>query len=287
VQRLIERFLALGLPVEPALSDQRVQRLAQQLAAEIPAPVQELYRAFGGLPSPSDFPMRLMPPDEVVEIANVLADQAEWLHPATQARYFWTDDNSNYAGVFVEGPLVGKVCYLDHDEPDEVARFRTVQRFFEGCLRIREGQDEARDWYELATDYPARSLSPEEERSDGALADEMRRRLDGADGEEYARIALHVVQLTPPSRTAELMELLHSQSPWVQERACQMMGLRDHAPAIEVLEAIVRADKANNPVIASIYALGRMSDPRAREVLVALEKDHPDFDIYFDEALGR
>jgi hypothetical protein len=286
VQKTIERFLALGMTGHPPTSEERLAELARELDAEIPAPVRALYEVHAGLEDGSRFPMRWLTPDEVAHDHRVLREQAEYLCPAADARYFWSDDNSNWAGAFVAGPLEGMVCILDHDEPSEVAQFRSVERFFDACVAAAE-KDE--DWYEMPTDFPVEGdLAPELAAADGSIVDQLRAQLAAAEGEEEReRLALHILQLTPPARTAELMEFLDFESGrwWVQETAIRMLGKRDHAAAIDRIAEIVRRDESNNPVIAGIGALGMIRDPRAGEVLEALATDIDDgFDIYLDEA---
>ncbi len=284
MQRTIDQFRRLGLPLREPTSDHQLEVLAARLDARLPSEIVELYRAFGGLDEsprfPMRYPMRLMPPDEVVETRELLLDQAEMLSPAPDARYFWTDDNSDWAGVFVTGPLVGKVCVLDHHEPDDVPLYRTVARFFEELVRaIVAGTD----WFD-ANDYPSpRCLAPPLHDEDVAIVRALRDELARSEPEHRVRLGLHILQITPASQIAELMEFLDWESPWVQSTACRLMGLRDHPPAIPRLDAIARADASNNSVIAALLALGLMTDPRAREVLSALRDTiDPGFSIYFE-----
>ncbi len=64
---------------------------------------------------------------------------------------FWTDDNSNYAGAYVKGPLAPRVCLVDHEEPDIPPAFRSPESFVRA---LHVGADEDLDWYELPRDYP-------------------------------------------------------------------------------------------------------------------------------------
>jgi len=288
VRESIERFLDLGLPVLGPCPPERLVRLAEEVEAEVPEPVAQLYRAFGGLGDGASFPMRLMPPDEVVETHALLRDQAEYLQPDPEVRYFWCDDNSNFAGVFVAGPLAGTVCFLDHDEPCAVPRYRTVARFFDRCTEARAA---GHDWYDMPTDYPApgAELAEPWRSEDRALVARLRESLAHAEVDPERRVltALQILQLTPPEDIAELVGFLDDERPWVQETACRMMGLRDYHPAIPRLAEIVRADQSNNPVIASIGALARMTAPEARPLLVALKGEIDEgFDIYFPDDLA-
>ena len=57
-----------------------------------------------------DLPFRLMPINEVREL-NTLMQEREVAKLGI--RLFWTDDNSNYAGLYVEPPLTGYICILN------------------------------------------------------------------------------------------------------------------------------------------------------------------------------
>ncbi len=61
-------------------------------------------------------------------------------------RYFWYDENSNYAGVYLQGPLTGRVCLLAHDSDiDQTPRWRSVRGFL-AFLAAEEAV--GRSWYE-------------------------------------------------------------------------------------------------------------------------------------------
>lgn len=284
---LIARLRALGLPSLPPVDAPRLAALARALGAPVPDAVAALYRALGGAPpASSTLPLRLMSPEEVEETHGLLRDNADDLLPAPDARYFWSDDQDLLAGVFVEGPLAGMVCYLDHSEPDDVPRYRSVERFLTACL---DAADQGQPSYELDCDYPSfgRRPSAEEVRSDLERIDALGELLAGAEGERAVSLLRRIIQLAPPGHAAVVEPCLHHEHPWVQELACQWVGRDDHQPAIDRLVEIILADASNNAVIAAIGALGRMSG-EARARLAALEpRVDPGFDIYFDEALGR
>src|SRR5688572_6727002 len=106
----------------------------------VPAAVAALDAAFDGQsdePQLPRYPWRLMPADEVIRIHDLMQAQAGWLSPAPNVRYVWSDDNSNWAGVFVTGPLAGMVHVLDTTSRTRcraIARWRASS--LSSCARI-------------------------------------------------------------------------------------------------------------------------------------------------------
>ena len=110
-------------PARPGLDDEALGRLDEAVGVALPESVRELYRACGGLDEEAleHLPMRLMSPDELIDTAKVhLTEVMEVYSPAT-AVYVFTDDDSNWAGIYHNGPLAGMATVLAHDELSRVA----------------------------------------------------------------------------------------------------------------------------------------------------------------------
>ncbi len=115
---MVSRFRARPLPFNAAVSAREIARLQASLGAALPAELLALYRDHDGLPehAPDDLPFRLMPIDEVIDIHHI-ARREGWADVGV--RVFWTDDNSNYAGLYLTGPLAEPGVHL---EPADVQR---------------------------------------------------------------------------------------------------------------------------------------------------------------------
>ena len=102
---------------EPGLTEAALVALEAALGATLPAAARELYRRCGGITDRvrTALPMRLMPPTDVVDTLQILAEGMDVYSPHPAARYLFSDDNSKWVGIFVEGPLRGKLTILDHD----------------------------------------------------------------------------------------------------------------------------------------------------------------------------
>jgi hypothetical protein len=145
----------------PGLTDDALADLGRDLGVELPDPVRELYRVCGGLDEDAVeyLPMRLMSPDEATTVVTILAGMAETYRPARDARYLFTDDNSNWAGAYVTGPLTGMVVLLDHEDPSPAPRFVDLDSFL---VRLVETGRAEGDHTDLVTDFPLRPDAPPE-----------------------------------------------------------------------------------------------------------------------------
>src|SRR5690349_292413 len=107
VRALLDYLAERGVPCMPGLEDAALAALESALGGALPEAVRALYRACGGMSEETlrHLPMRLMSPDEALETREILRDGEDAYAPARDARYLFTDDQSNWAGVFVTGHL--------------------------------------------------------------------------------------------------------------------------------------------------------------------------------------
>jgi hypothetical protein len=110
VRALIDYLAERGVPCMPGLEDAALAALESELDGTLPDAMRALYRACGGMGEEAlhHLPMRLMSPDEALDARAILRDSEEVYAPAKDARYLFTDDQSNWVGVFVTGHLTGK-----------------------------------------------------------------------------------------------------------------------------------------------------------------------------------
>lgn len=89
------------------------------VGVKLPPTVAALYSQSDGV-KPEDARvgniLRLMPLKEVAEThGNLLQTGLAGMLKRYGMVFFWTDDSSNYAGVFCSGVFEGRVFFLDHD----------------------------------------------------------------------------------------------------------------------------------------------------------------------------
>src|SRR5436190_23470064 len=112
VQELIARLEAAGFRFRPGASPAQIQRLEKAIGGALPAELAALYHHGNGM-RPFDYG-RLDEEEASSERFRLMstreaADEHEDLEPCRVSiagrRCFWTDDESNYAALYVEGPL--------------------------------------------------------------------------------------------------------------------------------------------------------------------------------------
>lgn len=263
MRELIERIRTVKPDLSPGLDSRSIEEFERALGAPLPADLVELYRDHNGMP-PFLLPMRSLSSADVIRDSAAIRNAFPGtLAPETAV--FWTDDNSNYAGVFLSEPLSHRVFFLDHEEPDDSPRFRSVHSLVSALVANPD-----RDWCELSSDYPFR-----QGRDAFAIDD---RTLSHFYLEQYRdnpvdrRKAFIAMALLPLGDTGLVLPLLKDADPWVQERACETVGFHGYAPGIALLADVARTGHGNGR-IASIRALQRIGSREARLVLSDLSKE--------------
>ena len=184
-------------------------------------------------------------------------------------RYFWTDDNSNYCGLYVGGRLKGRLCVFDHDAPDLTPRFRSLRSFWHHWL---DAHRRGVEWHEMGFDYPpsAPGGDPADTGRDRADARWYLQVADNAETEDERNAApFYAMALAPHEDHDTVLRFAWHEDMWVQERACQQIGLRRYAFAVPLLrEAAVRG--MHNGRTAARIALARIATPEALDALVSL-----------------
>jgi hypothetical protein len=242
VQTYVDYLAAVGMRAEPGLDAKAVKRLERALGARLPDPVRQLYGECGGLRTQRWTgmpPMRLMRPEEVIEDAEVLRDCADTYSPSAAARYLFTDDSSNWVGVFVRGRLTGKMTILDHEEPEQDPRFRDVSSFLD---KLIDAARRGLDWPDMDTDYP---LGPD---SDETLVAEARplahhylaRYRAATSTRKAVTAAGKALHLLPPDEWATLRELLASPHQYVRYMTLKVAGCHRATALVRDIVAYAR-----------------------------------------------
>jgi hypothetical protein len=259
---------------EPA-TEQALARLHGVLDERPNAEVIALYEDHDGsgrLPKRKGWsvPARLMPIAEALGVNHSLDAALEGQTPG-EILWLWTDDNSNYAGVFIEGLLEGFVTVFDHDEPVVAPRFFSVSSFLEALLAEDE---EALDLPSLRCELPVVSDEGAERERLGALATELLARWRRAPsseeepGDEDRRRGwgLAALSLLPMADTHLAVELLRDPDMWTPESAARLLGSRGYVAAIPELERLA-VEGAPNGDSAAMQALAVFDTAAARQAL--------------------
>src|SRR5262249_10579703 len=138
------------------LAEAPLREWKTRLGPGFPDELARIYSATNGTSGAEDLGMRLLRNDEVLRDSSAIRAHIG-LADLDRLFAFWTDDNSNYTAVFLDGPLVGMVGFVDHEEPVPVPVYSSVEAFLTTLTKSRDER-----WYELAQEYP-RATSAEAE----------------------------------------------------------------------------------------------------------------------------
>jgi hypothetical protein len=227
--------------------------------------------------------LRLMSCEEAIAAEEMLQKFYN-LHPEyappPEVKFFWTDDESNYAGVYMSGVLAGKVCLYDHEGTDFAPRFRSVTTFYDGLLKLIDSIEDPEEhlpaWYEIPSDYPLLKDAPETDADDLQLALEFAKQFEVIADRSYETrrirhtLGFTAMNLLPFSASDKLLPFTKNSDMWIQAYACELLGKRRYLPAIPRL-TVVALTGTHNGRMAAVYALKQMQSPPAKFALFMIK----------------
>src|SRR5262245_62325106 len=114
IKEAIAQLEAAGFVFEPGATPEEIQELEEAIECAMPPEMAALYRYGNGtLP----YERAWDAPGELGEVFRLMStDEAADEHAVLEScrvnilgrRCFWSDDESNYAALYVEGPLAGR-----------------------------------------------------------------------------------------------------------------------------------------------------------------------------------
>lgn len=270
IDELIREYHELPLDFNPAATEAELRTLQRRIGVALPVELIALYRDHNGAAPQATPALRFMSTDEVRAFH---AATAEHLWTELGVRYFWTDDNSNYAGVYLDGPLTGRVTFLDHEEPDLSPCYRSVGSFLRAHLLALEG---GLSHAEMAREYPEmRDVHSPDLEDDFGLAKVLEERFERGESDELKRFyAFAAMALTPPRHTDALLRFLDLDDMWIPERCCEIVGVRRYEPAIPRLIELTKRFQPNTGT-AAVLALGKIGTPACVAALLDVAPQLP------------
>lgn len=271
---IIRQFRAHDLHFNPAATATELKALADAIECKLPAEIAALYLDHNG--SQWGTPWRLMSIEEVVKMHRLFSDWA-----AYGLRFFWNDNNSNYAGVYVSGPLAQRVCVEIHDGHDLSPRFRSIRSFLEAVLpQKRSSEDEDEDEEEDVEmrflgesdfDYPMTGPKgdPKQLADDWHAVQALQSLFASSRDDQRRDYAKCMMALTPPQHTAAIVPFLDEDDMWLPERAANILGARKFEPAIGKLEEVALKGMMNGYQM-SIVALGKIGTKASLQALIRI-----------------
>jgi len=145
--------------------------------------------------------------------------------------------------------MQGRVAFIDHDEATMIPAYRDVEGFL---LAMEFGVENDRSWYELDKHYPLIApVSDGDMSSDWAAVEGLRPHLDQeSDSAWRVQYAYCMMALTPPDKTETIVAFTYDRDFYIQEYACQVLGLRRYKPAQSRLEEVAALTIPNAPMAA-------------------------------------
>jgi len=216
---------------------------------------QEVMNAFDNpiyMKHKNDYLIRLLSIEEVTEMYLYLNEDVN----ISEVLPLWTDDSSNYVGVYMFGPQTGKVCFINHEEIDLSPVYPNVHTFIKILLENSES-----DWYELPTQYPLSKEHTDElqVKQDVQAIKELKNLLKNPELDEDKRTQylFSIMAITPYTQLDEIIPLLEDSNMWVQERAAEILGFHRYLPAKEKLNWVKEHGQYNGKM-ATELALKRI-----------------------------
>ncbi len=244
--------------------------------------LKQLYLDHNGMQPDSKFSLRLMSIAESIEFQPLIFTEqfhSQNVLDEDRAVVVWTDDNSNFACIYLGGPLAGKIFLLDHEEQDTTPAFRSIDSFYSRLLQPEVG------WWDWEADFPTVAPDPKDAQ-DLALADYYWSIFEKCNPHSNrALIAGRRFLALLPFHSSERAEiLLTCENGWIQEAACGLLGKRRLIQSAPRLAEVARLGTQNGR-IAAILALAKLGT-EGRTHLKTLRKELPQgFFAYFPAEL--
>ena len=223
---------------KPPLTIEQLQAFETALECSLPEDVKQLYLEHDGHEPQKNHSMFLMPSDDVLKVHNDIKRRESWwwIFPnlTDHIRYLWHDEDGNFAGLYVTGPLVGKIVFNDHEVPSPAPVFRSVIGFYRANLEMLKAT--IWDWENMPTDYPAiGEISTEDSASDLAIVLTCLNNWKNArDLDEKKGWASCIIALTPPEETTQLLTYIDANG-FDRSKILDVIAKRRCEPAIKQL----------------------------------------------------
>jgi len=249
----------------------------QILHGFLPEDVQTLYRDHDGsdrLPAADGMRLvaRLMPIAEAIKTNNTMRtiDFAK----VGAVVWLWTDDNSNYCGIYTDGLLRGWLCVLDHEEPMLAPAFRSVASFSSRLLAaaINNGERRACDIPSLPREIPETIADSENLEKDRELCSRFRQVYKDEVQKDMRRLfGFCSICLTPVEDTKKVMAFFEEVDMWTPEAAVRLLEVRRWRGEVEEIERLASNGSPNGDG-AAMRLLARMNTDQSRRAITLLKQ---------------
>lgn len=271
--RIVQELEVLQPNTRPPLTLEQFQAFETALECKFPSEIAQLYLEHDGTDAETDYhTMFLMPIQEAIELYNDLSQpKPTWwrvfngLTPKT--RFLWHDRNSNYAGIYVDDPLVGKITFYDHEDEDPAPIFRSITSFYQATLNnLLLPEPKSRN--SIPADYPVLGdVLPADAASDLAATLNCIQEWEQSGSYESRRgWASCIVNMMPPQETGRLVSSM-SYSGFDNQKIINLVAQRRFSPAIKPLTDWL-SNQLSRDYHYVISAFGKIGSIEAAEALL-------------------
>lgn len=268
-----------GFELRPPATDVDIAETKAFIGATLPPEVHETYQTCDGmeiynwetkftaqgLNIPGEF-YRLMSLSEMRETFGVTRC---WGNYGAEFCCLWTNENSDYAALYIGGPLLGRITLLPHDGESADPGWRNWTNFVQRVAQFGDQglpYDNIRPTY---CDYPQTAPgASEDDADDWNAVQQLRKRQNTPDLYDRSRVAGQIPILTPFIYTDSLLADLDGNDFDLQSHVCEVLGMRQYTPAISRLSDLARRPRTGNAHNAAIGALGQMRTPESLAALL-------------------
>ena len=156
----------------------------------------------------------------------------------------WTNENSNYAGVYTDGLFKGMVFIVDHEETMYTPVWRSIRSFINKVINGEVEELENPYFYtQKWMNYPSLNKTNEENSADFEIVEKLFDKLKTAKEEQYINEAFCICNMIPKDKLELLKPLLVEDNMFVQEAVCNVYGFYNYIEA--------------KPWIRNVYETGR------------------------------
>jgi hypothetical protein len=271
-------FREMGVPCHPGATNDEITSLEEALGVALPEDIVALYRDHNGMgervyedeewEDDEDF----TPVQFFRFMTRISVPPEDWLTPLPgKIACFWTDDESNNLFFHLDGPLVGRVGLLMHDDKSYPVLFSSLRSFLDAQVQAGKNGFPHR---EILGDYPPQqeTISPDNEK---AFVVQLQEKLPTLTDSQERRGAAQLIGLLLPWEQSEtLLPLLDDHDFFIAEDACESLGKRRYAPAIFALRRAMDVDRPNVSG-AVLVALCQIATPEAVAALLDAYSHRP------------
>ncbi len=261
----MRREMAFNEQFNPPATQKDIRAAEAEIGLPFPDEIKQVYSDYNGI---SEYkclalPFHVMPLSEMVALAKVFRGG---IFKKYSLICFWGDDESNYAGMFVAGPLRGRICFVDHEGyyvGDVSPLFRNLDSFTARLIELAERnslirefeegwltkgalkkalnrfpyhyydyQDEAQ-WHAMPVDYPLISgMFSKEDQTAYLSVESLLKNNQFTEEQEREFLVCCLARLTPLAKVESLLPFLEEDHMYIPDHICGLLFVRSYDKAI-------------------------------------------------------